>query len=192
MATKIRSVEREASVPSAPDGVPAAPVFREIFDSLAPYVWRTLHRLGVHPADVDDMCQEVFVVVHRRLPDFSGTSSIRTWVYGIALRVASQHRRGTRHRREELTASVPEASVHASQEDALHEKELLGRLAAALDLLDDHRRAVFVLYELEEMTMSEVVEVLGCPLQTAYSRLHAARLIVRNAFGASSRKEPSP
>jgi RNA polymerase sigma-70 factor (ECF subfamily) len=195
MATKVETAElgtETSNVADRTSATPITPPFREIFDALAPYVWRTLRRLGVHDADVDDMCQEVFVVVHRRLPDFSGTSSVRTWVYGIALRVASQHRRGTRNRREDLTSNVPEASLAARQEDAVHQEELLGRLARALDLLDEHRRAVFVLYELEEMTMKEVVEVLGCPLQTAYSRLHAARAIVRDAFGASSEKERSP
>ena len=194
MATKVLDAELGAETPRATDNVVAtqtSPAFREIFDSLAPYVWRTLRRLGVHHADVDDMCQEVFVVVHRRLPDFSGASSIRTWVYGIALRVASQYRRGIRNRREDVTVQVPETSVAASQDDALHRSELLARLSAALDLLDEHRRAVFVLYELEEMTMNEVIEVLGCPLQTAYSRLHAARAIVRAAFASAAGKEPS-
>lgn len=199
MATKVESAELGTETSRAADDAKAtpftptpAPPFREIFDALAPYVWRTLRRLGVHDADVDDMCQEVFVVVHRRLADFSGTSSVRTWVYGIALRVASQHRRGARNRREDITSSVPEASLPALQEDAVHREELLGRLARALDRLDEHRRTVFVLYELEEMTMKEVAEVLGCPLQTAYSRLHAARAIVRDAFAPSAEKEPSP
>src|SRR4051794_34808398 len=79
------------------------PEFREVFDTCAPYAWRTLRRLGVGEADVHDVCQEVFVVVHRRLGDFDGTSSLRTWVYGICLRTASQYRRRARHRREELS-----------------------------------------------------------------------------------------
>jgi RNA polymerase sigma-70 factor, ECF subfamily len=202
MATKVESAELGTEASPVADEAPATPLtparftptppFREIFDALAPYVWRTLRRLGVRDADVDDMCQEVFVVVHRRLSDFSGTSSVRTWVYGIALRVASQHRRGTRNRREDLTGNLPEPSLPPAQEDAVHRDELLGRLARALDRLDEHRRTVFVLYELEEMTMKEVAEVLGCPLQTAYSRLHAARAIVRDAFAPNAEKEPSP
>jgi RNA polymerase sigma-70 factor (ECF subfamily) len=203
MATKVDSAELGTNTSQEADRAGATPIaapaphFREIFDALAPYVWRTLRRLGVRDADVDDMCQEVFVVVHRRLGDFSGTSSVRTWVYGIALRVASQHRRGARNRREDLTLHLPEASLPPLQEDAVHQEQLLGRLGRALNLLDEHRRDVFVLYELEEMTMKEVAEVLGCPLQTAYSRLHAARAVVREAFaeGGSTNgreKDPSP
>lgn len=188
MSAKVGFADLDSTMTGG-DGAPALPAFREIFDAHAPYVWRTLRRLGVHDADANDMCQEVFVVVHRRLPDFDGTSSLRTWVYGIALRVASQYRRSARHRREELTADLPEAGLDASQESGLHQQQLLGRLAAALDRLDEHKREVFVLYELEELTMREIAQVLDCPLQTAYSRLRAARATVREAFGAASKKE---
>ena len=64
-----------------------------IFREHAPYVWRVLRRMGVREADVEDVTQEVFVVVHRRLPEFEGRSAMRTWIYGICLRVASDHRR---------------------------------------------------------------------------------------------------
>jgi RNA polymerase sigma-70 factor, ECF subfamily len=158
------------------------PSFRELFDAHGPYIWRTLRRLGVRDADAKDMCQEVFVVVHRRLPEFDGTASVRTWVYGIALRVASQYRRRAVHRHEELSDQIPETASAPPQDDALYGNWLLERLNAALDRLDDNQRAVFVLYELEEFTMTEIASALGCPLQTAYSRLRVARETVRKAF----------
>lgn len=164
------------------------PTFQEIFRAHAPYVWRTLRRLGVADADAADMCQEVFVVVHRRLADFDGSAAIKTWVYGIAIRVAAQYRRKASRRHEELADEPPELSLDPAQEGAFRRRELLDRLSAALEKLDEQKREVFVLYELEELTMSEVAEVLGCPLQTAYSRLHAARALVRASFGA---KEPN-
>jgi len=164
----------------------AIPTFKEVFDAHAPYVWRTLRRLGVHDADAKDVCQEVFVVVHRRLPDFDGRSSVKTWVCGITIRVASQYRRRARHRHEELAGDLPEIAGPAAQESELRKSELLERLDAVLDQLDEHKRAVFVLYELEELTMSEIAQMLGCPLQTAYSRLHAARALVRKAFTSTS------
>jgi RNA polymerase sigma-70 factor (ECF subfamily) len=172
----------------APARREATPTFKEVFDEHAPYVWRTLRRLGVHDADAKDLCQEVFVVVHRRLPDFDGTSSVKTWLCGIAIRVASQYRRRSRHHREELASDLPEVAQPAEQETELRKTELLHRLDAVLDQLDEHKRTVFVLYELEELTMNEIAPLLGCPLQTAYSRLHAARALVRKAF-ASSRGE---
>ena len=69
------------------------PSMRQIFDEHARYIWRTLRHLGIPEADAPDLCQEVFVTVHRRLASFEGRSSLRTWLYGICIRVASEHRR---------------------------------------------------------------------------------------------------
>ena len=65
------------------------PDLAEIFRQYAPFAWRALRRLGVPDADVEDVCQEVFVVVHRKLGDFEGRSSLKTWIYGICPRTAS-------------------------------------------------------------------------------------------------------
>jgi RNA polymerase sigma-70 factor, ECF subfamily len=71
----------------------------------------------------------------------------------------------------------------ATQEQQLSQREALQMLEAALDQLDPAQRAVFVLYEIEEQTMTEVARALGCPIQTAYSRLHAARRVIAAAMG---------
>lgn len=154
------------------------PPLAEVFRQYAPFVWRALRRLGVPEADVDDVCQEVFVVVHRKLGDFEGRSSLRTWIYGICARTASDYRRSGRVRREIVTDAPPEATHEGGQHDAVALKQARVALDRILDALDEDKRAVFVLYEIEELTMAEVAEALGCPLQTAYSRLHAARKIV--------------
>ena len=156
-------------------------VFERVFQEHAPYVWRALRRLGVAEADADDVCQDVFLVVHRKLGTFHG-GSLRTWLYGICLRVASEHRRRPYRRREDIVEAVPDEGVDASQEDELERRRALALLDEALDQLDDDKRAVFVLFELEQMPMVEVAEAAGCPLQTAYSRLHAARKIVEAAL----------
>lgn len=160
---------------------PEAPSFASIFEQFAPYVWRALRRLGVPEADAEDQCQEVFVVVHRRLRDFEGRSSIKTWLYGICVRVASDFRDKAHVRHEQPTASVPEQSVPPAQHDAAQRRQTLELLDAILAGLDADKRAVFVLYEFEGLTMNEVAEAVGCPLQTAYSRLHAARKLVQEA-----------
>lgn len=150
-----------------------------IFRAHAPYVWRVLRRMGVHEADAEDVCQEVFVVVHRRLPDFDGACAVRTWLYGICVRTASDYRKRPHLRRERLAGDdLPDVGAPAGQEDALEKRRARDRLDRALDALDEAKRAVFVLYEIEGLSMNEVVEALGCPLQTGYSRLHAARKIV--------------
>jgi RNA polymerase sigma-70 factor (ECF subfamily) len=166
----------------------APPTLAEVFRELAPFAWRVLRRLGVPEADVDDVCQEVFVVVHRKLGEFEGRSSLKTWVYGICARTASDYRRSGRVRREVVTDEPPDAANPAPQDDVVALREARATLDRILDQLDDDKRSVFVLYEIEELTMAEVAQALGCPLQTAYSRLHAARKIVESAIARAKQE----
>jgi RNA polymerase sigma-70 factor (ECF subfamily) len=179
-----RSRERERPAEAA--------TFAQVFTENAPFVWRALRRLGVREADVEDVCQEVFLVVHRQLAGFEARSSIRTWLYGICLRSASSYRRRPHRAREEISAEPPEESIPAPQDDDLERKRALARLDAALDALDDDKRAVFVFYELEQLSMAEIAEAVGCPVQTAYSRLHAARRLVEASFAQASMDRKVP
>lgn len=163
-----------------------------IFSTYTAYVWRLLGRLGVPPRDVPDVCQEVFITVHRKLPEFEGRSSIKTWLFSICFRLAQSYRRSYRARELptdnlgfatedlELENSIPSPEVQVDKQRA---KALLEQ---ALNLLDDEKRAVFVLYELEELSMPEVAEALGCPTSTAYSRLHAARKVIKTVFARAT------
>jgi RNA polymerase sigma-70 factor (ECF subfamily) len=169
----------------------AAPTFADVYRAHAAFIWRVARRLGVPPADVEDVCQDVFVVVHRKLPAFEGRSSIRTWLYGIAVRCAADRRRLAHVRRETTSASVAEPPVDPTQPGAVAERQARAALDEILDQLDEPKRAVFVLYELEELPMAEVAEAVGCPLQTAYSRLHAARDAVEAAVRRRSAREQS-
>ena len=153
-----------------------------LFRDFAPFVWRTVRRLGVADADADDVTQEVFLVVHRRLADFEARSSVRTWIFGICVRVASDHRRSAYQRRERPTDALPDEVGSTSPHHELEVSRARDQLDAALARLDDEKRAAFVLYELEELTLAEVAAALGCPLQTAYSRLQAARKHITAAF----------
>lgn len=167
-----------ASVPAM--ALPTSLTFDEVYDAHAAFVWRVVRRLGVREADVADVVQDVFVVVHRQLGGFEGRSSVRTWVYGIAARCASTQRRRA-HVVRETGGEVPERSVEPDQAASLDRRQARARLDRLLDELSDDQRAVFVLYELEELPMAEIAEVLGCPVQTAYSRLHAARKVISSA-----------
>lgn len=148
---------------------------REVFDEHAGYVWRTFRHLGIPDADVEDLCQEVFVVVHRKLGEFEGRSSLKTWLYGICVRVASDFRRRAHVRNERAQADPAEHLAAAGELRPDASAEARASLEALLSELDDDKRTVLVLYEIEGLTMKEIAEVVGCPLQTAYSRLHAAR-----------------
>jgi RNA polymerase sigma-70 factor (ECF subfamily) len=156
---------------------------RTVFDEHARYVFRVLRYLGVREADVPDVCQEVFITVHRKIDGFEGRSSVRTWLYRICQRAASDHRRRASVRREIVTdLASPEHEHLERSEDERGRVEARSTLAFALAELDDAKREVFVLYEIEGLTMREVCDVVDCPLQTAYSRLHAARDIVTRAL----------
>jgi RNA polymerase sigma-70 factor (ECF subfamily) len=167
---------------------PEPPPFATIYDDHVKFVWRVLGRLGVARADLEDVCQEVFIVVHRRLGEFEGRSSLRTWIYGIALRCASDYRRRDARRRPAVS-SVPEIAIEGSQLEDLEARDARTTLDRLLELLDPEKREVFVLFELEELAMAEVVTIVGCPLQTGYSRLHAARAIVAAAASRMRAKE---
>jgi len=166
------------------------PSVRQIFDEHARYIWRTLRHLGIPEADTPDLCQEVFVTVHRRLSSFEGRSTLRTWLYGICIRVASEHRRRPHVRKETPLSEPPSGSGEqfaTAPDSNLEQRSAVQRLLAALD---EDKRQVIVLYEIEGFSMKEVAEIVQCPLQTAYSRLHAGRQLMLSAFNAEKEAEP--
>lgn len=167
-----------SATPGAGEHDITRPALREVFDDHAAFVWRTLRHLGVREQDLADVCQDVFITVHRKLDGFEWRSSLRTWLYGICLRVASDHRRRAYVRREIPVSQLPPRAVEATQDSDCERGRARELLATLLDQLDDDKRAVFVLYEVEGMAMKDIAALLECPVQTAYSRLHAARRVV--------------
>lgn len=183
--------ELDAATPEAvtvPDGAPTHRL-EEVFATHGAYVARALRCLGVREDEVPDAVQEVFLVVHRRLTEFEGRASLRTWLYAICLRQAMRQRRRRARRREEPVARPPEPDADVpTPREALERQRALVRALAILERLDEDKRAVFVLYEVEQLPMGEVAEVLGCPVKTAYSRLYAARREVRRMLPQRNRR----
>jgi RNA polymerase sigma-70 factor (ECF subfamily) len=136
----------------------------------------------VREDDVADVTQDVFVVVFRKLDGFEGRSSFRTWLYRICARTASDYHKRAYRRRERLPGTLPEPSVREVQVDEVTKRRIATAVQRALGRLSDEQRTVFVLYELEEMSMSEVALLMRCPLQTAFTRLYAARKSVNRAL----------
>jgi len=168
------------------------PTLKQIFDDEAAFVWRTLRYMGVAPSDLQDVCQEVFLVAHRRLGDFEGRSSIKTWLYQICLRAAAGYRRRAHMRHERVMADPPEQATPNTPSEALDEHVARELLRQILEGLDPVKREVFVLYEIEERPMSEIAEVIGCPLRTAYSRLETARKELMKAWERSQARSRRP
>lgn len=166
---------------------------RAAFEQYGDFVWRVLQRLGVHDADREDITQEIFVVVHRQIGGFDGRSRMTTWLYGIAYRVVSTHRRRAWVRRERPTAELPEtAASGAGPEQAASDAEERRKLEEVLDLMDLEKRAVFVMHELDEMSCDEVAAALGVPVGTVHSRLHHARDSFRAALKRWHARKTAP
>ncbi len=141
-----------------------------LFSTYVEFVWRILRHFGVADADLDDQTQEVFIVAHRRLAEWDGQQP-RAWLCAIARRCASTYRRRSHHRREQPVESVPEA---LDTRDLAVGMEM-DHLNRVLDSLDEQKRTVFLLYEVEQMSMREIAEAVQCTVPTAYARLAAAR-----------------
>lgn len=169
------SKELEAAAAAEARVREACPGLAEVFDAHAAYVGRTLTCLGVRDRELADAIQEVFLVVHRRLGELEEPAALRRWLYAICLRKAMTFRRRAARRREDAVSDPPEAKSELTPHEDLERARALAVALEILDELDDDKRAVFVLYEVEQLPMSEVAEAVGCPLQTAYSRLYAAR-----------------
>lgn len=145
-------------------------VYREHFRS----VWRLSRRLGVSDAQLDDAAQDVFLVVQRKLEAFDGSVPVRSWVFAITVRVASEYRRrAARWRMEPLAESTADRAPGPATLTELGES--LRLLHEVLGELDEKRRVVFVLSELEQLSVPEIAAVLGENLNTVYSRLRSAR-----------------
>jgi RNA polymerase sigma-70 factor, ECF subfamily len=148
----------------------------EVFDAHAAFVGRALSCLGVRERELADAIQEVFLVAHKKIGELERPGAMRSWLYAICVRKALHFRRSAARRREDAVAEPPEPKIErASPHDDLERTRALSVAFEILGELDDEKRAVFVLYEVEQLPMAEVADAVGCPIQTAYSRLYAAR-----------------
>jgi RNA polymerase sigma-70 factor (ECF subfamily) len=150
------------------------------------FVWRSLRRLGVRTSQLEDAVQDVFVVVHRRLGDFECRSSVKTWLFGIALRVAKDHRRRASKLAVEVAAEAETlVGTHPDPRQAAIEAEAALLVQSLLEGLREERRVVFVMSELEGFTAAEIAEALSIGVNSVYSRLRLARRDFAQALRAA-------
>jgi RNA polymerase sigma-70 factor (ECF subfamily) len=147
-------------------------LYRRHFD----FVFRNLRRLGVAAADLDDAVQDVFMVVLRHIDKYQADSHGKAWLFAIALRIARNRRRGML-RKGGLT-SLDEIEVSASEPSPFRNAlsaQAAQVLRAFLASIDDDKRSVFVMTELEQMSAPEIASALQVNLNTVYARIRAAR-----------------
>jgi RNA polymerase sigma-70 factor (ECF subfamily) len=170
------------SISGSPGPEPAT--LPEIYQRHADFAWRTLRRLGVSEGEASDAVQDVFLVVHEKLGQFEGRSSMTTWLFTICRTVARQRRRLAQQARAvDSEASVEdELDLRADVARAAEHNERLALLEAILSGLEVGQKNVFILFEIEKMTGEEISSALSIPLGTVYSRLQLARKAFRQAL----------
>jgi RNA polymerase sigma-70 factor (ECF subfamily) len=159
------------------DGV----VFEAIYREHAGFVRRCVRRLGVSNHAIDDVTQEIFLVIARRHRDFEARSSIRTWIFSIVVSTVRNHRRSLR-RNDARLVGMGQAPEKASDDPSAPEPyrltlraENVRMVHSIIDELDDDKRVVFMLFELNQHDARRIGETLGVSVNTVYSRLRAAR-----------------
>jgi RNA polymerase sigma-70 factor (ECF subfamily) len=164
-------------VPAAPPAEPATLEVRTIYRENARFVWLSLQRLGIHPSDLDDIAQDVFMIVHRRLDTFDRRARISTWLFGICMRVAANYRRRRRWTHEVLSGGFEDErpATLTAADDILVRREQRELAERALNRLEVAKRATFVMFEIESLSCNEIADLMNVPVGTVYSRLHSAR-----------------
>jgi len=157
----------------------ALPPFESIYEEYFEFVWVTTKRLGVSPGAIDDVVQEIFMVIHSKIQTLRQPQSLRSWIYGIARRTVSDHHRSRRTRDASHVALSKQADLGTiappTPQDLALQNDQVKLLWSLLEEIGWPKREVFMLAELDEMTAPEIAQALDIPLNTAYSRLRAAR-----------------
>lgn len=177
-----QTITRQAAGPPAPPAVQPTleSVYREHFD----FAWRTLRHLGLPEESLQDAAQDMWMVVHRNLGKFEGRSTLRTWLFGIALNTARNHRRRQRRRPAHKTLDEEPLDEAATPEQELEGREALGLVQEFLETLSEPRRILFVTQLLDDLTAAETAEILGIPVSSVYDRVRFLRRSFRNWLNA--------
>jgi RNA polymerase sigma-70 factor (ECF subfamily) len=154
--------------------------FEEVYRTYFRLVWRTLARLGVRDADLMDVTQNAFIVVHRQLAGFEGRSQLTTWLFSICRLVAKDYLRSAPIRREvvaDFAKFVPREVQPDTQLEHLDAQDLSRLLNSILEKMPEKLRVVFMLFEVDEMSGDDIAKLLDIPVGTVRSRLRIAREI---------------
>ncbi len=188
LAAAVIPTAKPASQPERAQGDEQAKrALETVYRDAQRFVWRSLARLGVADSVLSDATHDVFMVVARRLPEFEARATIKTWLFAICLRVARSKRRDyAREQKRREQYGQTRVGTHAQPHDRADAARTLRDL---LQRLDEDKRAVFIMAELEEMTAPEIASVLGIKAATVYSRLRLARAELERAVKRQHARE---
>jgi RNA polymerase sigma-70 factor (ECF subfamily) len=167
--------------------------FEALYEAELDYVWRSLRRLGIRNEDLEDLTHDVFAKAFHRFETYDASRPLRPWLFGIALRVASDFRQLSRHRHEfqtQIADPLDPIDQQVPADERLDDERNRVLLERALSGLTMERRAILVMHDVNGHSMPEIAEVIALPLNTLYSRLRLARADLQREFQRCKKERP--
>ena len=166
------------------DAEPCWFVFEDVAQEFSGPLRRYLERLAGNRATADDLLQETLLKIARALPAFEGRSSVKTWAFTIATRVATDHFRRPHSRAQmvDIDETGPNHVLDAEIDQRLVIDEMSSCVREVIDSLPEDYRTALVLHDLEGQTAAQVAEIAGCSLANAKIRIHRARRRLKEAL----------
>jgi RNA polymerase sigma-70 factor (ECF subfamily) len=158
------------------------PSFDQVYEAHFDFVWRSLRLLGIADEALEDATQDTFSVVSQQLAGFEGRSTLRTWLFAILQRVASNHRRKRRRKQRPLIPFADAAGHEPTPLAHIEAAEAARTVESFCAALDPERRALFLLAVLEDVPAAEVASSLDLPIGKVYSRVHTLRAGLKRAL----------
>jgi len=151
--------------------------FRELFDLHRLEVTRLIYRMTRGSEDLEDLVQEVFVQVHKSLPNFRHEARVSTWIFRITVNVVLMHRRAARSRPSLVQAKTEPTLTDVSglPDDQLARRRRIEALYRLIERLSTRKRVVYVLHEIQGLPPHEIARIVGAPVLTVRTRLFYAR-----------------
>jgi RNA polymerase sigma-70 factor (ECF subfamily) len=174
------AIRASSGIPEAGRGGEAQGAGQELYRRHFEFVWRNARRLGCSDEWAEDAVHEVFMVATRRLAEFEGRSSERTWLFSITRNVVRRMLRDRARARQNLSRYVAEQAPSVTH-PADH-ADAAAYLRHLLQQLSEEQRSVVILAELEGFSTAEIAESLGAARGTIDSRLRAARIALSQAM----------
>jgi RNA polymerase sigma-70 factor (ECF subfamily) len=166
---------------------PSRIAFEDVVEEFSEPLRRYLERLAGNRAAADDLLQDTLLKIARALPDFEGRSSVRTWAFTIATRVATDHFRRPQNRAQIVDIDETVPADDPETEQRLVVDEMSSCVREVIDSLPEDYRTALVLHDLEGQTAAQVAEIAGCSIATAKIRIHRGRRRLKQALDQECR-----